>query len=200
MLAALGGVTSNALVALEPFLAIVRRAIRPLPGYPRGQRFWCRLRIVALIGGLSADPLSREEVTHEPRIRDARSRRRRSGLLPSLAAATTIALSACASTPEEPTAQLRAAEQAIADAERAEAGQHAAGELSEARTKLESANAAVRDEKMEQAARLAEQARVDAELANARTAAAKAQAVNDEMKRSTQTLIEEMQRRPGGTP
>lgn len=125
---------------------------------------------------------------------------KRSGLIP-LATALIAAfqLSACASAPE-PTAQLQAAQQAIANAERAEAGQHAAGELSEARTKLAAANSAVQEEKMEQAARLADQARVDAELATARTAAVKAQAVNDEMRRGTSALIEEMQRRPGGTP
>ncbi len=96
-----------------------------------------------------------------------------------------------------PTAQIQAAQQAIADAERAEAGEHAAGELTQARTRLASANTSVQDEQMEEAARLAEEARVDAELAAARTAAAKALAVNDEMKRSTKALVEEMQRNTG---
>jgi multidrug efflux pump subunit AcrA (membrane-fusion protein) len=102
-------------------------------------------------------------------------------------------LAGCASTPE-PTAELQAAQQAIADAERAQAAEHAAGELSQARTKLASANTAVQDKDMDEAKRLAQQARVDAELAAARTAAVKAKAVNEEMKRSTQTLIEEMGR------
>src|ERR1039457_3676283 len=53
---------------------------------------------------------------------------------------------------------------------------------------------AVREERMIAAERLAEQSRAEAELASAKTAAAKAKAVNDEMKRSTSTLIEEMQR------
>jgi hypothetical protein len=47
------------------------------------------------------------------------------------------------------------------------------------------------------AERLAEQSRAESELASAKTAAAKAKAVNDEMKRSTSTLIEEMQRSSG---
>lgn len=115
------------------------------------------------------------------------------------ALAAAILLAGCASAPA-PTAQLQAAAQAIATAERVEAGQYAAGELSEARTKLASANKAVQAEKMEQAARLAAEARVDAELSTARTAAVKAQTVNEEMKRSTDALIQEMQRRPGGTP
>jgi hypothetical protein len=125
---------------------------------------------------------------------------KRCDLLPlATALGAAFLLAACASAPE-PTEKLRAAEQAIANAERAEAGQHAAGELSEARTKLASANSAVQDERMEQAARLADQARADAELAAARTVAVKAQAVNEEIRRGTATLIEEMQRQPGGTP
>jgi hypothetical protein len=50
------------------------------------------------------------------------------------------------------------------------------------------------------AERLAEQSRAEAELASAKAAAAKAKAVNDEMKRSTSTLIEEMQRSSGEKP
>ena len=118
---------------------------------------------------------------------------RRTSLAVAVAVCGTLLVTACAS-PPEPTAQLQAAQQAIANAERAQAAEHAAGELNQARTKLNSANSAVRSEDMDEAARLAEQARVDAELASAKTAAVKAQAVNDEMKRSTQTLIEEMGR------
>jgi hypothetical protein len=47
------------------------------------------------------------------------------------------------------------------------------------------------------AGQLAEQSRTDADLATARTGAAKAKAVNDEMKKSTGTLVEEMQRNSG---
>jgi hypothetical protein len=50
------------------------------------------------------------------------------------------------------------------------------------------------------AARLAEQSRAEAELASARTSSAKATAVNDEMKHSTSTLVEEMQRSSGVKP
>jgi len=52
---------------------------------------------------------------------------------------------------------------------------------------------------MIRAERFAEESRAQAELASAKTAAVKAKAVNDEMKRSTGTLIEEMQR-AGGKP
>lgn len=106
---------------------------------------------------------------------------------------------ACASTPPAPTAQLQAAQQAIANAELTDAGRDAAVELGEARTKLAAADAAVREEKMAAAARLADESRVSAELAAAKTATVKATAVNDEMKRSTGTLIDEMQRTTGDT-
>jgi hypothetical protein len=42
-----------------------------------------------------------------------------------------------------------------------------------------------------------DESRVEAELATAKTAAVKARLVNDEMKRSTGTLIDEMQRNTG---
>jgi multidrug efflux pump subunit AcrA (membrane-fusion protein) len=110
-----------------------------------------------------------------------------------------LVVGACAS-PPAPTGQLRAAQQAIDDAERAQAARHAPTELSEARTKLASANAAVEEREMDRAARLAEEARVEAELAAARTAAAKALAANDEIRRGTRALEEELQRNTGGTP
>ncbi len=106
----------------------------------------------------------------------------------------------CASTPPEPTAQMEAARQAIAAAERAEAAKHAAAELGQARSKLAAAETAVKNEDMDDAARLAEEARVDAELADARTAAVKAQAANDEIRRANSAVLDEMQRTTtGGT-
>jgi hypothetical protein len=104
----------------------------------------------------------------------------------------------CASAPPAPTSNLEAARQAIATAERLQAGEYAAAELGQARARLASADAAVNEEKMLEAARFADQARADAELASARTGAAKAKTVNDEMRRSTETLIEEMRRNSGG--
>jgi hypothetical protein len=106
-------------------------------------------------------------------------------------------LGACAETPPMPTASLQAARQAISDAERAEAGRYAAGELGEARTRLASADTAVSEQKMTTAARFADESRAEAQLASAKTADVKAKAVNDEMSRSTGTLIQEMQRNSG---
>jgi len=107
-----------------------------------------------------------------------------------------LMLSACASTPP-PTANLQAAHQAISNAERAEAGRYAAEELSEARTKLASADTAVSEQKMTVAAQFADESRAEAEFAAAKTADVKAKAVNDEMRHSTGTLVEEMQRNSG---
>jgi hypothetical protein len=109
---------------------------------------------------------------------------------------TVVFLAGCASTPP-PSENLRAAQQAISNAERIEAGRYAAGDLNSARTKLVSADAAVAEKKMVLAQQFADESRAEAELASAKTAATKAIAVNDEMKRSTSTLVEEMKRGTG---
>jgi hypothetical protein len=111
-----------------------------------------------------------------------------------------LMLAACASTPPAPTASLQAAQRAISNAEGAEAGRYAPAELSEARTKLASADRAVSEQRMTMAERFAEESRVEAELAAAKTANVKATAVNDELRRSNGTLVEEMQRNPGDKP
>lgn len=114
-----------------------------------------------------------------------------SGLLVAL-----VLLGACASAPPPaaPTEALTAAQEAIASAEQADARQYAGAELDEAREKLDMAERAVSAEDMIGAERLAEQSRVAAELASARTEAAKAEEVNREMGRGAEALIEEMRR------
>jgi uncharacterized lipoprotein YbaY len=109
-------------------------------------------------------------------------------------------LAGCASAPPAPTARLQAAQQAIASAERTEAGRYAAGDLAAARTKLASADTAVSEKRMILAAQLADESRAEAELVLAKTSVSKANAVNDEMKRSTGTLVEEMKRSTGDKP
>ena len=108
-----------------------------------------------------------------------------------------LALAGCASTPPAPTANLQAAQQAIEAAERNEAGRYAAGELSEAHTRLAAAESAVTEKRMVVAEHFADQSRAEAELASAKTSAAKANAVNDEMKHSNGTLVDEMKRVSG---
>jgi hypothetical protein len=109
-------------------------------------------------------------------------------------------LAGCASTPPAPTAALDAAHLAISNAERADAGQYAAGELAEARDKLSSANTAVAGKHMIVAERLANESRTEAELALATTADIKAQGVNAQLERSNGTLNEELQRNAGVQP
>ena len=108
-----------------------------------------------------------------------------------------LMLGACASTPPAPSANLQAAQQAIAAAERGEAARYAPGELGEAHAKLTLADTAVTEKKMVLAEHFADQSRVDAELASAKASAVKAEAVNDEMKRSNSTLVDEMKRGSG---
>jgi hypothetical protein len=109
-------------------------------------------------------------------------------------------VAACASNPPAPTSSLDAAKVAISNADKADAGQYASAELGEARQKLALADTAMsgKDGKSEKsmvtAGRLADEARVEAELASARSAAAKAAVVNTEMNRGADALTEEMQR------
>jgi len=113
--------------------------------------------------------------------------------------AVLLLASACASAPPAPVVPLEAARIAIISAEKADAGRYAGAELSEARQRLAAANAAVAAKDMVAAERFAEQARVEAELAAARTEQAKAMAVNREMGRGAEALSEELQR-AGDTP
>lgn len=106
-------------------------------------------------------------------------------------------LTACASTPPEPTVAMKAAEQAIAVADRTRVADAASPELSEARDKLTAAQTAVQQKRMIDAERLALESRIDAELAAAKIEADKAKAVNEEMKSSTNALSQELQRNSG---
>ncbi|HEY6452995.1 MAG TPA: DUF4398 domain-containing protein [Steroidobacteraceae bacterium] len=117
-------------------------------------------------------------------------------LLVAAALSGVMMLAACASTPP-PTASLRLAQQSIATAEQNEAGRYAPGELAQARSQLAAADAAVTDKQMITAKRLAEESSADAEFAAAKTADAKANAVNGEMQHGTGEMIEEMQRNSG---
>ncbi len=124
----------------------------------------------------------------------------RRGFTPYLAALAVsgVLLTGCSSPPKAPDQELQAAELAIATAEQARVADYASPELGEAREKLTAARTAVAKEEMTSAARLAEQARADAELATAKAAAAKAQVINDELGKSVNTLEQELQRNSGG--
>lgn len=107
-------------------------------------------------------------------------------------------LAGCASTPPAPNEALQAAELAIANAEQARVADYAAPELGEAREKLTAARVAVAEKDMKKASLLAEKSRADAELAIAKSQAAKAQEVNDELNKNINTLQQELQRNSGG--
>lgn len=118
--------------------------------------------------------------------------RSRLGLLVLLAGG--LLMTGCASAPPAPTTSLNAARAAIVSAERFDAGRFAASDLGDARQKLALADTAVAEQRMDQAERFAVEARVGAELAYAKTEAAKAEAVNAEMQLGADALIEEMNR------
>jgi hypothetical protein len=106
-------------------------------------------------------------------------------------------LGGCATTQPDPTIAMKAAEQAIAAADRTRVSDAASPELSEAREKLTAAQSAAHAKRPIEAERLAIESRVDAELASASSEAAKAKAVNDEMRRSNSTLAQELDRTSG---
>jgi hypothetical protein len=108
-----------------------------------------------------------------------------------------LLLGACATAQPPPTAALQAAESAIAAADQARAANYAPQELTEARRNLNAAEDAVRQENMALALRLADQARVGAQLASARAEVAEAKLVNDEMIRNIAALKADNQRNTG---
>lgn len=111
-----------------------------------------------------------------------------------------LLLAGCASTPPAPIAQIAAAHQAIANAAQADAGRYAVGEMSEARSKLVQADAEAASQHMVAARRFAVESRTEADLATAITAERKAKAVNAELQRGNDALVQEMQRTSGTNP
>ncbi|MES1196629.1 MAG: hypothetical protein ABUL58_06770, partial [Steroidobacter sp.] len=87
-----------------------------------------------------------------------RNRRLHFGATILIGAGAALLLSACASTPE-PTLALSAAEQAINTADRARIADTASPELSKAHQKLAEAHTAIHDDRMNEARRLAFEAR-----------------------------------------
>jgi hypothetical protein len=76
----------------------------------------------------------------------------------------------------------------------------ASPELTLARTKFQAAQKAEIEKHPVEAKRLAEEARLQAELSVAKAAAAKARSVNDDLKNSNSTLKTELQRNTGNQP
>jgi len=125
------------------------------------------------------------------------STRRMTGLAQAMAAASLLTLAACASTPP-PTDELTRAENAIKRAEEARVADYASPELTSAREKLVAARDAVTREDMAAAARLANQASLDAEVATAKAQAAKAEANIAEMQKANAAIQQEAERNANG--
>lgn len=110
------------------------------------------------------------------------------------AAVLAAALTACAGTPERPTADLTRAQTLIQQAEEQGAQQFAAADLERAREKMRQAQAAVDDEEMAEAQRLAAEAAVDAEYAAVKAGSGEARQAAQEIDRGLETLREEASR------
>lgn len=101
--------------------------------------------------------------------------------------AAMLALTACASTPL-PTDALNAADVAIRRAMASRVGDYTPAELKSAREKIASARSAVARRDMLAASRLAQQAELDADYANTRAEASKAQFSVEDMKNGNEAL------------
>ena len=111
-----------------------------------------------------------------------------------LLSALTLGLGGCATAPM-PTEQIAVTTAAIANAEAAGGQAVAAAELDMARDKLRRANLAVAAREPDQARRLAQQAQVDALLAQAKAESSKSQKAADEVQAASRALREEMARK-----
>ncbi len=111
-----------------------------------------------------------------------------------LAAFAALALTACASTPP-PTAEMAVSTAAVGRAVSAGATELSAMDLRNARDKLEQANVALAARDHERARRLALEAQVDAQLAQAKAESSKAGKAAAELQESTRVLRLELDRK-----
>ena len=110
-----------------------------------------------------------------------------------IAAFTVLILSGCASTGDMPREQMAVARAAV-DRAAGPAGADAPLEVSEARNKLERATAAVARKDYDEARRLAEQAEVDANLAEAKSHSVRSNRALQEVREGIRQLREEIGR------
>ena len=108
-------------------------------------------------------------------------------------------LGACASVPP-PESQMGKADLALRKAEQADAAHFAPLEMRTARTKLEAARAAMREDENLEARRLAEQAKLDAILAEATAHAAQRQEAADTIRADIEALRAEAERASNRIP
>ena len=105
-----------------------------------------------------------------------------------------VVLAGCAAQTPTPETQVTLATQSITQAERSGAVEFAPVELQSARDKLSQAKLAMNKKENLKARRLADEAMVDANLAEAKARSAKSQKVVAELKESIRILQEEMNR------
>lgn len=111
-----------------------------------------------------------------------------------------LGMAACASDVPPPTAQLGAASQAVQEAERANALQYAPVALQSARDKLAAADKAMRADERTRARRLAEEARVDAELATVTSQRAVTQQAATAVRQSATPTMPQSAMAPNAVP
>lgn len=104
-----------------------------------------------------------------------------------------IIATSCATT-KPPTDELARTQAAINQAEQVGARDYAPLEIREAKKKLEQARELMDRKEFERAARLADQAEVDAELAEVKTLSGKAQKAVNELRESIKALKQEILR------
>lgn len=104
-------------------------------------------------------------------------------------------LAACASTPP-PSDKLANVGMAIQRARESEAQKYAPLELKLAVEKYEKAKDAVEEEEYDRARRLADEALIDAQLAESKAKAEKQKKIAQDMQESVETLREELKRKP----
>ena len=109
-------------------------------------------------------------------------------------AAVSIALAGCASLPA-PTEQMAVSKAAIANAVSAGGSEYASVEMRSAQDKMDRANAAIAKEDFESARWLAEEAQVDARLAEKKAQSAKARKAALVMNEDLRVLREEINRK-----
>ncbi len=109
-------------------------------------------------------------------------------------AAASLAVAGCASVPA-PTEQMAVSKSAIANAASAGGGEYASIEMRSAQDKMDRANAAIAKEDFESARWLAEEAQVDARLAEKKAQSAKARKAALVMNEDLRVLREEINRK-----
>jgi hypothetical protein len=120
-------------------------------------------------------------------------------LFPALAACAALTLTACASTPP-PTEQVAVSTAAVANAVGAGATELAPTEMKLARDKLDRAKLAMVAKDYDSARTLAQEAQVDAGVAQAKAQSAKARKAAETVREDSRALREEMDRKKPDTP